>query len=48
MQKCMRFDIFVISSGCDVPGDTDWDNIRQFFLTVELEYKKRMLLDKLS
>ena len=48
MQKCMRFDNFVISSGCDVPGDTDWDNIRQFFLTVELEYKKRMLLDKLS
>ncbi len=48
MHSCMGFDNFVISSGCDVPGDTDWDNIKQFFLTVELEYKKRMLLDKLS
>ena len=48
MRSCMKYDNFVISSGCDVPGDTDWDNIKQFFLTVELEYKKRMLLDKLS
>ena len=48
MHSCIGFDNFVISSGCDVPGDTDWNNIKQFFLTVELEYKKRMLMDKLS
>lgn len=48
LSSCMKFDNFVISSGCDVPADTDFGNIKQFFLTVELEYKKRMLLEKLN
>ena len=48
LAQCLKYDNFMISSGCDVPGDTDFGNIKQFFLTVELEYKKRMLLDKLS
>ena len=48
MASCIDFDNFMISSGCDVPGDTDFGNIKQFFLTVELVYKKRMLLDKLA
>ena len=48
LAQCLKYDNFMISSGCDVPGDTDFGNIKQFFLTVELEYKKRMLLDKLN
>ena len=48
LHSCLKFDNFVISSGCDVPADTDFGNIKQFFLTVELEYKKRMLLEKLA
>jgi len=48
MHACMDHENFIVSSGCDVPSDTDFANIRAFFMTVELEYKKRMLLDKLS
>ncbi|MBQ8975287.1 MAG: uroporphyrinogen decarboxylase family protein [Oscillospiraceae bacterium] len=46
--QCMNYDNFIISSGCDVPADTDIDNIDKFFETVELGYYKRMLWDTIS
>ena len=48
LQKCMKYDNFIISSGCDVPADTDFNNIKQFFMTVELQYKVRRLQDMIS
>ena len=46
--QCMNYDNFIISSGCDIPADTDLDNIDKFFETVELGYYKRMLWDTVS
>ena len=34
MEKCSKYPNFVISSGCDIPPLTDWDNIRAFFKAV--------------
>jgi len=31
MEKCRAFPNFVLSSGCDIPAHTDWDNINAFF-----------------
>lgn len=45
--QCMNFDNFLISSGCDVPPDTDLDNINAFFDTVKYNYYKRSLVDLL-
>ena len=46
--QCMNYDNFIMSSGCDVPADTDIDNIDKFFETVELGYYKRTLWDTIS
>ncbi len=43
--ECMDYDNFLISSGCDIPPDTDLDNIDAFFSTVEANYYKRALYD---
>lgn len=43
--SCMDFPNFIISSGCDVPPDTDLDVIDSFFETVQSNYYKRMLYD---
>ena len=34
LEKCSSFPNFVISSGCDIPPVTSWDNIDEFFKTV--------------
>ena len=43
--ECMEYDNFLISSGCDIPPDTDFDNIDAFFETVKSNYYKRALYD---
>ena len=45
LMACMNYNNFMLSSGCDIPADTDFDNINAFFETVEAGYYKRMLWD---
>ncbi|MCQ2452486.1 MAG: uroporphyrinogen decarboxylase family protein [Oscillospiraceae bacterium] len=43
--ECMNYDNFLISSGCDIPPDTELDNIDAFFDTVKANYYKRYLAE---
>ena len=45
LMQCMNYNNFMLSSGCDIPGDVDFDFINAFFETVESGYYKRMLWD---
>ena len=38
--ECGRYPNFVISSGCDIPPMSNWDNIKQFFASVK-EFNER-------
>lgn len=40
MEACSEFPNFVISSGCDIPPLSPWENIDAFFATVEEYYAK--------
>jgi len=40
MEKCCSYKNFVISSGCDIPPLTPWENIDAFFAAVEEFYGK--------
>ena len=40
MEKCCQYPNFVISSGCDIPPLSSWDNIDAYFKTVEEFYSK--------
>ena len=40
MNKCCSYPNFVISSGCDIPPATPWENLDAFFATVEEYYGK--------
>ena len=40
MDKCCKHKSFVISSGCDIPPQTPWDNIDAFFKAVNEFYGK--------
>lgn len=39
MEKCCKYPNFVISSGCDIPPMTSWENIQAFFEAVEEFYQ---------
>lgn len=41
--RCMRYDNFQISSGCDIPADTPIENIDKFFEVVKSGYYKAKL-----
>ena len=45
LEKCGKHKNFVISSGCDIPPNTDLDNISSFFDTVESHYYMQHLWD---
>ena len=38
LKKCRTYPNFVISSGCDIPPTSNWDNIDMFFKTVDEFY----------
>ena len=38
MEKCCKYKNFVISSGCDIPPMSSWDNINAFFEAVKEFY----------
>ena len=40
LEKCSKYPNFIISSGCDIPPHTPWENIEAFFNTVEEFYNK--------
>ena len=40
MEKCCAYPNFVISSGCDIPPATPWENLDAFFAAVEDYYEK--------
>ena len=40
LEECSKYNNFVISSGCDIPPNTPWDNINAFFETVNDFYSK--------
>jgi uroporphyrinogen-III decarboxylase len=40
LEKCARYPNFVISSGCDMPPMTPWENIDAFFAATDNFYKK--------
>ena len=35
MEKCRGYNNFVLSSGCDIPPLTPWENIDAFFKTAD-------------
>ncbi|MCF0133966.1 MAG: uroporphyrinogen decarboxylase family protein [Blautia sp.] len=43
MEKCCSYPNFVISSGCDIPPLSSWDNIDAFFAAVDEFYQKQMV-----
>lgn len=40
LEKCSKYPNFVISSGCDIPPDTKWENIDAFFAAVDEFYSR--------
>ena len=40
LEKCSKYPNFVISSGCDIPPKTSWENIDAFFEAVDEFYGK--------
>ena len=40
MATCCKYPNFIISSGCDIPPSTDWENIDAFFEAVDEFYKE--------
>ena len=43
LRKCMVFQNFMISSGCDIPAATPLANIDKFFEVIDLGYHKAKL-----
>lgn len=41
MEKCCKYNNFVISSGCDIPPMSKWENIDAFFAAVEEFYETK-------
>ena len=48
MELCGKYKNFLISSGCDIPPLTDFDQIDAFFDTVKAYYYKQRLLKQLA
>lgn len=40
MEACCKYPNFVISSGCDIPPMSPWENIDAFFAAVDAFYQK--------
>ena len=40
LKVCSKYPNFVISSGCDIPPLSKWENINAFFETVDEFYKE--------
>ena len=40
LEKCAKYPNFVLSSGCDIPPMTQWENIEAFFAASDEFYGK--------
>ena len=40
MERCCKYPNFAISSGCDIPPLSKWENIDAFFAAVDEFYNK--------
>lgn len=40
LEECQEYDNFIISSGCDIPHDTKWENIDKFITCAKEYYEK--------
>ena len=40
LEKCNKYSNFIISSGCDIPPMSSWENINAFFDEVKNFYGK--------
>ena len=40
MNECRDFSNFVVSSGCDIPPESPWENVDAFFNAVDTFYEK--------
>jgi uroporphyrinogen decarboxylase len=38
LEKCSKYKNFLLSSGCDIPPMTPWENIKAFFAAFEEYY----------
>jgi uroporphyrinogen decarboxylase len=47
LRKCLVFENFMISSGCDISADTPLENIDKFFEVINLGYHKVRLWDQI-
>ncbi len=47
LRKCLVFENFMISSGCDIPANTPLENIDKFFEVINLGYHKVRLWDQI-
>ena len=45
LENCKEFPNFIVSSGCDIPPLTEFENIDAFFDTAKSFYYKQHLLD---
>ena len=41
LEECCGYSNFVISSGCDIPPGSPWENIEAFFEAVEEFYREK-------
>ena len=41
LERCSKYPNFVISSGCDMPPLTPWENIDAFFTAIDEFYKEK-------
>jgi len=48
LAECGGYENFIISSGCDIPPTTPWENIDAFFETVDEFYRSKELENRLS
>jgi uroporphyrinogen decarboxylase len=48
LNKCGKYNNFVISSGCDLSPDVDLDNVRMFMNTTEAFYYRKSLYNAIS
>jgi len=42
LNKCNKYDNFIISSGCDIPPSSKWENIMLYFETVKNFYNNNI------
>lgn len=41
LNRCSKYPHFIISSGCDIPADSKWENIDAYFAAVQEFYKNK-------